>query len=123
MKASQEELNTSCGWGPDSIWSNMKTIQHFHVPRVISGVPAVMGSPATVPLGLSDFSIWGNGGTPTWSHGGNTSGPNGFLGSGLFSAAPRSGISERDMAAAKEAGYFCPLTKAVLANPVVASDG
>ena len=74
-----------------------------------------MGSPAAVPLGLSDFSIWGNGGTP--------SGPNGFLGSGLFSAAPRLGISERDMAAAKEAGYFCPLTKAVLANPVVASDG
>lgn len=76
---------------------------------------AVSSSPAALPLGLSAFSIWGNGGA--------SSGPNGFLGSALLPAVKRVGINERDMAHAREAGYFCPLTKAVLAHPVVASDG
>jgi len=79
-----------------------------------------------VPLGLSSFSIWGNGGTSggNWGNGATPSGPNGFLGSSLLPpAVQRSGMSERDMANAREAGYFCPLTKAVLVNPVVASDG
>lgn len=31
--------------------------------------------------------------------------------------------SEQDLAHAREAGYFCPLTKAVIEDPVVASDG
>ena len=75
----------------------------------------VTSSPA-VPLGLSAFSIWGNGVSST---------ANGFLGSGL-QGAPKSNISkksEQDIAHAREAGYFCPLTKAVIEDPVVASDG
>ncbi len=72
-------------------------------------------SPAAVPLGLPNFNIWGNGGA--------SAGPNGFLGSSLLPSVKRVGMTERDMANAREAGYFCPLTKAVLTNPVVASDG
>ena len=66
-----------------------------------------------MPLGLSAFSIWGNG---------VSSGTNGFLGAGL-QAQPKVSKSEQDLAHAREAGYFCPLTKAVIDDPVVASDG
>ena len=74
---------------------------------------AVTNSPA-VPLGLSAFSIWGNGVS------GST---NGFLGAGLQSAPKQVNKTEEDLAHAREAGYFCPLTKAVIRDPVVASDG
>ena len=79
----------------------------------MTAMPAVTNSPA-VPLGLSAFSIWGNG---------VSAGQNGFLGGSLQSAPRPAQKSEKDLAHAREAGYFCPLTKAVIADPVVASDG
>ena len=74
---------------------------------------AVTSSPA-VPLGLSAFSIWGNG---------VASNGNGFLGAALHAPSKAGNKSEKDLAHAREAGYFCPLTKAVIEDPVVASDG
>lgn len=62
-------------------------------------------------------SIWGA------SSSGGAPGRNGFLNTAGLSHGGAERKAERDLAYAREAGLLCPLTKTVICDPVVASDG